>query len=55
MIMSKFTYALAVAALVLGSAFAQAAPRHSSGFIGDSQWPTDYRTENSGDFQAQGR
>jgi hypothetical protein len=53
--MSKLTYAIAVAALVLGSALAQAAPRHNSGFIGGSQWPTDYRTENSGDFQLTGR
>lgn len=53
--MSKFTYALAVAALVLGSTFAQAAPRQASGFVGDSQWPTDYRTEHSGHFQLQGR
>ncbi len=47
--MSKFTIALAFVALVLGSALVQAAP------VGASQWPTDFRTENSGDFQLQGR
>jgi len=48
--MSK-KYALALLALVVSSVLAQAAPvKHDA-----TQWPTDYRTENSGDFQLQGR
>ncbi len=45
----KLTILTALVALMLGSALATAAPR------GDAQWPTDWRTENSGDFQLSGR
>ncbi len=46
--MAKFTL-VALVALLLGSAVANAAPR------GDAAWPTDWRVENSGDFQLAGR
>jgi hypothetical protein len=46
----KRTIVTALLALVLGSALANAAPVR-----GDAQWPTDFRTENSGDFQLSGR